>query len=64
MRITVDRTRCIGSGMCALTVPEVFDQDEVEGKALVLDPNPAPDRHGPVREAEITCPAAAITVAD
>lgn len=59
MDITVDRQLCIGAGMCVLTAPEVFDQDD-DGKSLVLDPSPP--HLGPVREAEQVCPAAAIRV--
>jgi ferredoxin len=33
--VTVDRTRCIGSGLCVARLPEVFDQDDEEGLAFV-----------------------------
>lgn len=33
MRIEADRERCVGSGLCADQLPEVFDQDD---DALVL----------------------------
>ncbi len=33
MKVAVDTDLCIGSGMCALTAPRVFDQDPGEGVA-------------------------------
>ncbi|MFE5298793.1 ferredoxin [Streptomyces sp. NPDC056632] len=62
MDIRVDRGRCIGAGMCALTAPAVFDQDEDEGLVVLLDPRPARDHHAAVRLATGTCPAAALTL--
>ncbi|MER7620209.1 ferredoxin [Streptomyces sp. NPDC126503] len=38
--VRVDRERCVGSGMCALTAPTVFDQDDDEGLVLLLTPPP------------------------
>ncbi|WP_181773956.1 ferredoxin [Amycolatopsis pittospori] len=56
MKLAVDRERCVGAGMCVLTAPAVFDQDEEEGKVRLLDPEPAD-----VGDAVQLCPAAAIT---
>lgn len=36
MRIYVDVERCIGAGMCALTAPEVFDQNVEDGRVVLL----------------------------
>lgn len=63
MRISVDRERCIGSGMCALTAPEIFDQDDDEGKVKLLDPQPQ-RCHAEAREAAAVCPSGAIEVED
>lgn len=60
MRVTVDRDRCAGAGMCALTEPEVFDQDEDEGRVVLLDAGPPPARHAKVRQAATLCPSGAI----
>lgn len=62
MKLTADRGRCIGSGMCALTAPEIFDQDTDEGLVLLLSTTPAPGQHADAREAAQACPAEAITV--
>ncbi|WP_225731176.1 MULTISPECIES: ferredoxin [unclassified Nocardia] len=64
MRIIADREICVGAGMCALTAPENFDQDTDEGRVLVLDENPAPDRQEAVRQAVLACPSGAITIAE
>ncbi|MDQ8702693.1 ferredoxin [Streptomyces sp. LHD-70] len=60
--LTVDRERCAGSGMCALTAPEVFDQDDEDGRVLLLTPRPGPGQRAAARLAAGLCPAAAITV--
>ncbi|WP_067967198.1 ferredoxin [Nocardiopsis trehalosi] len=62
MRPRVDRERCIGAGMCALRSPETFDQDPDDGRVLLLDAAPPPERHAAVREAAGTCPSGAITL--
>lgn len=63
MRITVDRYSCIGSGQCALALPEVFDQDSADGKVELLDDQPPPDLRDSVHEAVGRCPVQAITLA-
>ncbi|MGN9908882.1 ferredoxin [Phytohabitans sp. LJ34] len=64
MRVTVDRERCAAAGMCALTAPDVFDQDEEDGRVLLLDADPPAARHAKVREAVTLCPAQAIGLPD
>lgn len=64
MRIVVDRERCIGAGMCALTAPDRFDQDTEDGKVLLLHPTPPPAHHAATRQAARACPAGAITILD
>ncbi|WP_331744482.1 ferredoxin [Streptomyces mirabilis] len=64
MRVTTDQERCCGAGMCALTAPEVFDQDEETGLVVLLDPTPPTARHAAVRLAAGSCPCAVITLDD
>ena len=64
MKLNVDRERCIGAGMCALTAPEIFDQNTEDGRVLLLDPAPRSPQHTTAREAAYVCPAAAITILD
>ncbi|WP_078489911.1 ferredoxin [Streptomyces bikiniensis] len=64
MDVQADRDRCLGAGMCVLTAPGVFDQDEDEGLVLLLDPRPPQDRHAAVRIAAGVCPAEAVTISE
>ncbi|MFF0739547.1 ferredoxin [Streptomyces sp. NPDC004111] len=62
--VRVDRDRCIGAGMCALTAPDVFDQDIEDGLVLLLRtrlPHTDPELEA-AREAAGMCPAEAISV--
>jgi len=63
MKVTVDVELCIGSGMCALTAPAVFDQDPAEAVVVLLDPEPPPEQHEAVLQAVQRCPAAVIQAA-
>ncbi|MEV4247910.1 ferredoxin [Streptosporangium canum] len=62
MDIKADTDRCIGAGMCALTVPEVFDQSEEEGTVVLLDAAPPASRETAVRRAVQLCPSGALSV--
>jgi ferredoxin len=48
--------------MCALTVPQVFDQSDDEGLVVLLEPNPPADLEETVRRAVNLCPSGAISV--
>ena len=52
------------SGQCVLSSPEVFDQRDEDGIAVLLEEEPAADAESGVREAARICPALAITVAE
>ena len=60
MRVEVDQERCAAVGRCAGIAPEVFDQRDEDGVVILLDATPA--ARGPVREAALLCPSAAIVV--
>ncbi|MEV6037120.1 ferredoxin [Nonomuraea sp. NPDC052116] len=62
MKIIVDEAKCCGAGQCVLIAPEVFDQNEDDGIVILLEAEPAADRHAAVREAAAVCPASAIQV--
>jgi ferredoxin len=59
LEITVDRARCIGSGDCVDTAPDVFQLDD-EDKAVVVDPDGA--QLDDIIAAAGNCPVAAIFV--
>ena len=64
MEVEVDPRRCCASGMCALTAPAVFDQDETTGTVVLLSARPPEDTWDSVWEAADSCPAGAISVSD
>ncbi|MEV7801599.1 ferredoxin [Microbispora sp. NPDC088329] len=62
MKIKADTGRCVGAGMCVLTLPEVFDQSEDDGTVVVLDAEPAADLVTAVNRAVQLCPSGALSV--
>ena len=64
MRFEVDRAICIGSGQCVVRAPTVFDQDDDEGLAVVLEASPGPELQAAVIEAVKGCPSGAISVVE
>ncbi|MGA4947646.1 ferredoxin [Streptomyces lydicamycinicus] len=64
MHLSIDRDRCIGAGMCALTAPEVFDQDAEDGLVVLRTAAPPPGLHARARLAAGLCPAAALTATE
>jgi ferredoxin len=61
LTITVNQTRCIGSGDCVENAPAVFQMDANE-KSQVMNPTGAPD--ATIVAAARGCPVKAITVVD
>ncbi|MEV0319284.1 ferredoxin [Streptomyces sp. NPDC050659] len=60
MRVQVDKERCVGAGMCALTAPSVFTQDD-DGFSEVLPGREDGGGDPLVREAVRACPVRAVT---
>lgn len=58
-RITVDRDRCSGHGVCLIHAPDIFDQDD-DGLSHVLED--APIDLEAARRAQENCPERAITM--
>ncbi len=63
MTIVADRSACIGSGMCVLTAPAVFDQDDAEGLVVLLVADPEGVDARAAAEAVRLCPARALSLA-
>ncbi|GAA2270044.1 ferredoxin [Glycomyces scopariae] len=61
MRIDADREVCTSAGMCALTDPDRFDQDEADGRVVVLDAEAPEGDPAALAVAEL-CPSGAITL--
>lgn len=65
MRVTINPTTCIASGICSRTAPRVFaNLDEDDEFVSVLDENPPESEWASVREAEELCPSATIHIED
>jgi ferredoxin len=59
--VRADRDRCVGSGLCLLRVPEVFDQDD-GGIVVLVDPDPPADLDDGVAGAVDACPSRALSL--
>ncbi|BCY09755.1 ferredoxin [Actinoplanes sp. L3-i22] len=62
MKVTLDQDRCVASGQCVMAAPEVFDQRDEDGVAVLLATEPDPVHLEDVRQAAAVCPAVAIRV--
>ena len=61
MRLRVDPVRCQGNGACAAAAPEVFAVGD-DGRAVLLEEEPAEDQKARVRQAARRCPTQAISL--
>jgi ferredoxin len=61
MRVTIDRSKCVGSGNCMMSAPAVFEQDD-DGLVVLLNPAPPEGEEAAVRQAVELCPARVISV--
>ncbi|MCT9111293.1 ferredoxin [Streptomyces mirabilis] len=64
MRVELDEPKCVASGQCVMASPEVFDQREDDGVAILLAEEPGAELLDGVREAVAICPAAAIRLVE
>ncbi|HEY5836725.1 ferredoxin [Streptomyces sp.] len=64
MRIEADTDVCVGSGMCALTAPELFDQSDEDGTVVLLRPVPTDPQIRDVQDAVRRCPSGALKLAE
>ncbi|MER5949787.1 ferredoxin [Streptomyces sp. NPDC001904] len=62
VRVDIDKERCVGAGMCALTAPDVFTQDD-DGLSEVLPGRAtAAGEHPLLKEAVRACPVSAVSL--
>lgn len=64
MRVELDEPKCVASGQCVMASPEVFDQRDEDGIAIVLQETPEDGLLDGVQEAVAICPAAAIRLVE
>jgi len=62
VKVSLSRDLCVGAGHCVHSAPDVFDQDEDDGIAVLLAEVPAAGREPAVYEAADLCPARAISL--
>lgn len=61
MKAYVDKETCIGCGLCPSVAPEVFEMDD-DGKAKTITEEVPDGSEELSKEAEASCPTAAISV--
>ena len=59
--IKIDREQCMGTGVCVLAAPEVFDQDD-DGTAILYPSYDSEKCLKQIREAAASCPTKAISI--
>ncbi|MEV7089093.1 ferredoxin [Streptomyces sp. NPDC093085] len=64
MRVELDEPKCVAAGQCVMASPEVFDQRDEDGVAVILEETPGEELLDGVREAVAICPAAAIRLVE
>ncbi|CAN5201060.1 ferredoxin [soil metagenome] len=59
MKIQVDRSKCVGLGLCEAAAPNYFEVED-DGRLLVLRENVEIDDLAEVEEAVQSCPTSAL----
>lgn len=62
MRIVVDLGKCLGYGNCMVAAPELFDLDDEDGVARILQEFPSDGQRTAAEHAVRECPARAISL--
>jgi ferredoxin len=60
--LVANKDRCIGAGLCVLTTPDVFTQDDDLGTVQIRVSDPFPEYEESVRQAVNLCPSGAIQI--
>ncbi|MBA3906716.1 MAG: (4Fe-4S)-binding protein [Pseudonocardiales bacterium] len=63
MRVAAERDVCVGAGMCVMSAPAVFDQDD-EGVVVLLVDEPAGPAAAAAREAVRLCPSGSLSIVE
>jgi ferredoxin len=63
MDVKIDQDDCVAAGQCVLAAPDIFDQRDEDGVAVLLR-EPSADQYEATREAALLCPARAIQLSE
>jgi ferredoxin len=63
LKIVADRDVCIGAGMCVMSAPEVFDQDD-DGVVVVVQVEVPAEHADAAARAVASCPSGALRRVD
>jgi len=61
LRVTADRSRCCGYGLCAQICPQIYKLD-ADGLVYLETDTVLPELEGDAREGAAACPAEALAV--
>ncbi|MEV6596486.1 ferredoxin [Actinoplanes sp. NPDC051346] len=64
LRVEIQEQRCVAAGQCVMVAPDVFDQRDDDGVAVVLHAEPDQQHHDAVHEAASMCPSTAILLVE
>jgi ferredoxin len=64
VRIVGDRDVCVGAGMCVLTAPDLFEQDDEDGLVVVKREHLAEAALRVAENAVDQCPSGALSLHD
>lgn len=62
LQLLLDLDACTGCASCMMECPNLFDIDDVSGKAILLEPNPSEDLLDDAERAVRSCPEHAIVL--
>jgi ferredoxin len=62
VRIVADRDVCVGAGMCAMTTPELFDQDVDDGLVLLKSEHVEGEQLEAAQKTVGLCPSGALSL--
>jgi ferredoxin len=62
MRVTVDRAKCQGHGVCVMKSPHLFDLGVADGLSYPLVETVSGELETAARVAEVNCPERAISL--
>lgn len=60
VRVVVDRSACVGAGLCVLSAGSVFDQSDEDGLVVLLQDRPGAQDLAGVEQAVHRCPSRAL----